>query len=120
MTTVRGADLALDEAPDSEYSLQANGTVITTPGKPPKTQEQLFRESQRMQLELETGGGPLVRDCTGSLTWFGTWHNQPMPSNEQLIEKAAKFRADLDEIDKTLDPRIVEILPKPPTEDPPN
>jgi hypothetical protein len=113
MTTVYGAEQSLDSAPEIEYALQADGTVLSTAGKPPKTQEQLFRESQRMQLELETGGGPLVQDCAGSLFSFGTWHNKPMPSDEKFAEIAASARADLEGIDGTLDSRLVEVLPKP-------
>lgn len=113
MTTVYGAEQSLDSAPETEYALQPDGTVLITSGKPPKTPEQHFREGQRMQLELETGGGPLVQDCAGSLFWFGTWHNQPMPSDEKLRENAAKAKADLGGIDKMLDPRLVESLPKP-------
>jgi hypothetical protein len=66
-----------------------------------------------MQMELETGGGPVVQDCAGSLFWFGTWHDRPMRSDEELVETAAKAKADLDEIDKMLDPRLVANLPKP-------
>jgi hypothetical protein len=106
MATAYGAEQTLDSAPETEYALQADGTVLITPGKPPKTSEQLFREGQRAQFELETGGGPLVQDCTGSLSWFGTWHDQPMPSDEKFMEIAAKAKADVDEIDKMLDPRL--------------
>jgi hypothetical protein len=113
MATVYGAEQSLESAPEIEHALQADGTVLRTSGKPPKTQEQLFRDSQRMQLELETGGGPLVQDCAGSLFWFGTWHNKPMPSDEKFAEIAASARADLEEIDGTLDSRLVEVLPKP-------
>lgn len=112
MATVYGAEQSLESAPEIEYALQADGTVLRTSGKPPKTQEQLFRESQRMQLELETGGGPLVQDCAGSLFWFGTWHNKSMPSDEKFGEIVARARADLEEIDGTLDSRLVEALPK--------
>jgi len=113
MVTVHGAEQSLDSAPEIEYALQADGTVLSTPGKPQKTPEQLFRDSRRSQLELETGGGPLVQDCAGSLFWFGTWHNQPMPTDEKLTEMVAKAKADLNEIDEMLDARLVEVLPKP-------
>ena len=36
-----------------------------------------------------------------------------MPSDEKFMEIAAKAKADVDEIDKMLDPRLVESLPKP-------
>jgi len=114
MTTVHGAEQSLDSAPETEYALRADGTVLITSGRPPKTPEQRYRESQQMQLELETGGGPVVQDCAGSLAWFGTWHNQPMPGDEKLLENAARAKADLDEIDMKLDPRLVESLPPTP------
>jgi hypothetical protein len=114
MTTVYGAErLLLDSAPETEYALQTDGTVLRTSGKPPKTLEQQFRDGQRMQFELQTGGGPVVQDCAGSLSWFGTWHNQPMPSREKLMELADDAVADVNEIDSALDPRLVEVLPKP-------
>jgi tetratricopeptide (TPR) repeat protein len=114
MAKVYGAEQVFDSAPESEYALQADGTVLVTSGKPPKTKEQRFREGQRMQMELETGGGPVVQDCASSLYWFGTWHNQPGPTKEKVMEILAKAKADLEEIDKMLDARLVEILPKPP------
>ena len=113
MATAYGAEHVLDTAPETEYALQLDGTVLTTPGKPPKTPEQLYRDGQRAQFEFETGGGPIVQDCAGSLYWFGTWHDKPMPSDEKFAEIAEKARADVDEIDKTLDSRLVEMLPKP-------
>ena len=70
MATVYGAEQTLDSAPETEYAIQADGTVLVRSGKPPKTPEQRFREGQRMQFELENGGGPLVQDCAGSLFWF--------------------------------------------------
>ena len=113
MTTVYGAEETVDSAPETEYMLRADGSVLVTSGKPSKTPEQRFRDGQRAQLELDTGGGPVVQDCAGSLFWFGTWHDQPMPSDEKFMGIAAKAKADLDEIDKMLDPRLVENLPKP-------
>jgi hypothetical protein len=121
MVTVYGVEQSLDSAPAVEYALQPDGTVLRTSGErrePPKTPEDRFREGQRKQLEMETSGA-LVDDCARSLFWFRTWHNQPMTSDEELREKAAKARADLDEIDGTLDPRLVESLPKPHSDQPP-
>ena len=121
MVRVYGAEQSLDSAPAVEYALQPDGTVLRTSGErrePPKTPEDRFREGQRKQLEMETSGA-LVDDCARSLFWFRTWHNQPMTSDEELREKAAKARADLDEIDGTLDPRLVESLPKPHSDQPP-
>jgi len=111
MATVYGAE-DWDSAPEKEYSLQPDGTVLVTSGKPPETREHRSREAQRREMEFKTGGGPVVQDCAGSLFWFGTWHDQPMPSDEKLLENAAKAKADLDEIDQMLDPRLLEGLPK--------
>jgi formylglycine-generating enzyme required for sulfatase activity len=116
MVTVSAAAQSLDSAPAVEYALQPDGTVLRTSGtppEPPKTPEDRFREGQQKQLEMGASGA-LVDDCARSLFWFRTWHNQPMPSDEKLREDAAKAKADLDEIDKMLDPRLVEGLPKPP------
>jgi hypothetical protein len=113
MATVSGAEQTLDSAPETEYALQMDGTVLSTDGRPPKTPEQRFRDGQRAQLELENGGGPVVQDCAGSLFWFGTWHNKPMPTDDEFAGILANARADLGKIDKTLDPRLVEVLPKP-------
>jgi hypothetical protein len=113
MTTVYGARQSLDSAPETEYALQPDGTVLVTSGKPPMTMEQRFRDGEQMQSELESGGGPMVQDCAGSLSWFGTWHNQPMPSDDTLRKRVDKAIADLNEIDGMLDPRLVEDLPKP-------
>jgi hypothetical protein len=113
MATVYGAEQVLDSAPENEYALQADGTVLVTSGKPPKTLEQRFRDGQRMQMELETGGGPVVQDCANSLFWSGTWHNQPGPTKEKLMGILSKAKADLEEIDNMLDPRLVASLPKP-------
>jgi len=82
-------------------------------GQSAKTPEQIFRDGERRQLELETGGGPMVQDCAGSLAWFGTWHNKPMPTDEKFTEIGTKAKADKDEVDQTLDSRLVEMLPKP-------
>ncbi|MGA3028428.1 MAG: hypothetical protein ABSF98_27085 [Bryobacteraceae bacterium] len=120
MATVYGAEHLLDSAPETEYELQADGTVRKMPGKPPKTPEQRFREDQRIELELETGGDPVVQDCAGSLFWFGTWNNKPMRSDEKFNDDEAKARADMEEIDKMLDPRLVERLPKLPNAASPN
>jgi len=106
MTTVDGARQSLDSAPEYEYALEADGTVL-------KTSEQRYRDVLRSRMELGTGSGPLVQDCIGSFEHFGTWHDQPMPNNEKLAEIVAKTMADLEEIDKTLDPQLVEVLPKP-------
>jgi hypothetical protein len=110
MATVSGAEKQLDSIPDREYELQTDGTVKVI--ERPKTLEQRFREGQQAQFELENGGGPMVQDCRSSIFWFRTWHNQPMPTDQQLLENAAKAKADLDEIDSKLDPRLAEVLPK--------
>jgi hypothetical protein len=110
MVTIYGAEHA-NSAPETEYALQPDGSVLAT--KLPKTPEQSFRDQERSQLELETGGGPAVQNCAGSLVWFRTWHNQPMPTDEQFVDLASKTQADLDEIDSMLDARLVERLPKP-------
>lgn len=111
--TAKEVEKLSDSAPETEYRLQPDGTVLTTDGRPPKTQEQLFRDSQRAELEFQTGGGPIVQDCAGSLSWFSTWHNKPMPTDEQFAEIALKAKAEIDGIDSKLDPRLVEVLPKP-------
>src|SRR5438045_9211747 len=100
MTTVYGAEQSLDSAPETEYALRADGTVLITSGRPPKTPEQRYRESQQMQLELETGGGPVVQDCAGCLAWVGAWHNQRMPGSENIPETAARARMDQDARDR--------------------
>lgn len=113
LTVVRGAEQSLDSDPSTEYTLLPDGTVSIATS--PKTSEQQFRDSQRWQFEFEHGGGPVVQDCAGSLEWFGTWHDQPGPKKEKVLEALAKARADLESIDKGLDPRLVEVLPTPPT-----
>lgn len=113
LLTVRGAEQTLDSAPETEYALREDGTVLTTSGKPPRTEEQRFRDNERARFELETGGGPLVQDCAGSLFWFGTWNNKPMPTDEKFMEMIDEAKENLKEIDDTLDPRLVEVLPKP-------
>jgi len=109
--TVHGAEHTLDSAPKTEYAIQPDGTLVITAGGPQKTPEQIFRDSQRMQLELDTGGVP-VQECAGSMTWFRTWHDKPMPSDEQFTEIVNKAKADIETIDKMLDPRLVEGLPR--------
>ena len=111
---VKGGEQFLDSAPETTYALRADG-IIDVWGRP-TTPEQQFREGQRAQYELENGD-PLVNDCAGSLYWFRTWHDQPMSSDTELMESAAKARADLNKIDKTLDPRLVEDLPQPRSEE---
>lgn len=102
MVTVYGAEKALDPKPNVEYSLQPDGTVLVV--HKDRGPEEILRNGQRAQSELESGGGPLVQDCAGSLFWHGTWQNQPMPSDEKLLENLAKAKADLDDIDSRLDP----------------
>jgi hypothetical protein len=118
MFTVSGAERSLDSAPETEYQLQPDGNVLITSGKPPKTPEERFRDGQRMQLEFETGGGPTVQDCAGSIYSFGTWHDQPMPTDDKFAGITEKAEADIEEIDKMLDSRLVEALPKPVTTGP--
>lgn len=113
MFTAHEAEQLGDSTPETEYQLQADGTVLVTSGQSAKTPEQIFRDGERRQLELETGGGPMVQDCAGSLAWFGTWHNKPMPTDEKFTEIGTKAKADKDEVDQTLDSRLVEMLPKP-------
>ena len=115
MTTVNGAKQTLDSAPEIEYELQEDETVLKTFVRSAKTPEQRFRESEQMRLNLEAGflPGPVVQDCAASLFWFGTWNNQPIPTDEKFAEISASAKADLEEIDKTLDSRLVEVLPKP-------
>jgi hypothetical protein len=101
--------------PEHEYALQADdGTVLKTSGKPPMTPEQILREAERRQWVIESGApehNAIVQDCRHYLP-TGSWHDQPMLGDEKLKENSAKAQADLDEIDKTLDPRLVEGLPK--------
>ena len=116
MTLVYGAEQSLDSAPHAEYALQADGTVRAVVAS--TTPEQRFWDGQRMQYEVENGN-PEVNACAGSFFAFRTWHNQPLPTEDELAESAAKTRADLNRIDTMLDPRLVENLPKPASEPPP-
>ena len=116
MTTVYGAERLVASTPEHEYALQADGTVLITPGGPPKTMEQMFRDDERNRYELENGGGSVVQACAGSLSWFGTWQNKPMPTNEKFIEAATKAEADLRQIDNGLDPRLLQGLPRAPAD----
>ena len=113
----------LDSPPEFEYVLQTDGTVLRTPPRmtppPPMTPEQRYRNGQRRLLEESsrweesTQANRLYSECAGFYIWFGTWHDQPIPTDEKFGEILAKATADLEEIDKTLDPRLVESLPKP-------
>jgi hypothetical protein len=113
MATVSNAKQSLESPPDTEYALLSDGAVLRTPGKPPLTLEEAFHISERMRL-----GNPfiedsaLVNDCMGSFLWFGTWHNRPMTSDETLRNVLAKVKADLDELEKTIDPRILDAARK--------
>lgn len=74
----------------------------------------LWKNSERMRFELQTGSiDPVVNDCAGSFVWFGTWHDKPMPTDEKLMESATQAEADVENINKRLDSRLVEGLPKP-------
>ena len=101
--------------PAYEYALQADGTVLKTSGKPPMTPEQVLREAERRRRVIESGApehNAIVQDCHHYLFETGSWHDQPMLGDEKLNENSAKAQADVDEIDKMLDPRLVEGLPK--------
>ena len=110
ITLVSEAEQSLDSPPEIEYELQADGTVLKTYVKPPEAKEKRFLDSLR---EAAVGGGPVVHDCASSLYWRGAWNNKPMPSDEQFAETVTNARANLEKIDSALDPRLVEVLPRP-------
>jgi hypothetical protein len=108
-TTAFGIEHALDAIAKTEYVLQADGKVLATD---PRTPEQRYRDGQQGALDFQAPG-PVEQECEGSLATFGTWHDQPMPLDEKFTDIISSARADLEQIDKTLDPRLIEGLPRP-------